>query len=199
MHRPDHDIDQDRDQLHCIFILRRIADDLFQPDRSPVLLFLGPPFHLFLIQSGNGCSETIEKHVDQKQCCKADNTGSRPTVVHFVSFLQIPYYLKYFINIPFPVPFVKKGLKDTFYVSSSRLTINALFTLRMISPSRWHTLSFRRFLSIVRSCSSRTTESLSISYIVAFNSICVGSFALFILEVIAAQITVGLCLLPTSF
>lgn len=30
-------------------------------------------------------------------------------------------------------------------------------------------------------------------------STCVGSFALFILEVIAAQITVGLCRFPTSF
>ena len=30
-------------------------------------------------------------------------------------------------------------------------------------------------------------------------SICVGSFALFILDVMAAQITVGLCLFPTLF
>ena len=38
-----------------------------------------------------------------------------------------------------------------------------------------------------------------ISYCPARSSIWVGSFALFIFEVIAAQITVGLCLFPTSF
>ena len=38
-----------------------------------------------------------------------------------------------------------------------------------------------------------------ISYLLTSRAICVGSFALFIFDVIAAQITVGLCLFPISF
>ena len=51
----------------------------------------------------------------------------------------------------------------------------------------------------VRSCSSRITESRIISHLFVFSSTWVGSFALFIFDVIAAQITVGLCLFPISF
>ena len=52
---------------------------------------------------------------------------------------------------------------------------------------------------MVRSCSNRITESFTMAYLPAFSSMCVGSFALFIFDVIAAQITVGLCRFPTSF
>ena len=50
-----------------------------------------------------------------------------------------------------------------------------------------------------RNCSSKTTESFARSYLSQFNSTCVGSFALCICEVIAAQITVGLCRFPILF
>ena len=59
--------------------------------------------------------------------------------------------------------------------------------------------SFSRFLSNVLICSRSTTEFFTSRYFFALISMCVGSFALFILDVIAAQITVGLCLFPTSF
>ena len=61
----------------------------------------------------------------------------------------------------------------------------------MSSPI-WHTFSFNLCLSIVRTCSNSTTESFARSYRLESISTCVGSFALFILLVIAAQITVEL-------
>ena len=51
----------------------------------------------------------------------------------------------------------------------------------------------------VLSCSSRITESFTILHRRVSSSTCVGSFALFIFEVMAAQMTVGLCLFPISF
>ena len=62
------------------------------------------------------------------------------------------------------------------YVSSERLTFKAEFTRFITRASRWHTLSFSLFLSIVRSCSSKITESFSISYSPEKISIWVGSF-----------------------
>lgn len=50
----------------------------------------------------------------------------------------------------------------------------------------------KRDLSIVRICSNKITESFTISYLLTSKAMCVGSFALFIFDVIAAQITVGL-------
>ena len=67
------------------------------------------------------------------------------------------------------------------------------------SPSIWQIFSLSLCLSMVRSCSKRITESFTMSQSLAESSTWVGSFALFILDVIAAQITVGLCLFPTSF
>ena len=60
----------------------------------------------------------------------------------------------------------------------------------MSSPI-WHTFSFNLCLSIVRTCSNRTTESFARSYRLESISTCVGSFALFILLVIAAIWRVG--------
>ena len=51
----------------------------------------------------------------------------------------------------------------------------------------------------VRSCSSKITESFTMLHRLTGSSTWVGSLALFILDVIAAHITVGLCLFPTSF
>jgi hypothetical protein len=52
--------------------------------------------------------------------------------------------------------------------------------------------SRRRRLSSVRTCSSRTTLSRGRPWSGAESAICVGSFALFVWDVIAAAITVGL-------
>ena len=54
--------------------------------------------------------------------------------------------------------------------------------------------SFNRFLSRVRICSKSTTESFASPQLPPFTSMCVGSFVLSRLLVIAAAITVGLCL-----
>ncbi len=58
---------------------------------------------------------------------------------------------------------------------------------------------FNLFLSIVWICSGKTMESLS-SPSKLFTSVCVGNFVFVcILPVIAAIMSVGLCLLPISF
>ena len=73
----------------------------------------------------------------------------------------------------------------------------ALFTRSIVPLSNLPTYSFNRLLSTVRICSNSTMESFSnMSSVI---SICVGSFALFCLLVIAATIVVGLYLLPVSF
>ncbi|GEM_PF-6161396 len=80
-----------------------------------------------------------------------------------------------------------------------RLTNKLWFTRCIISVSKRHTFSFSLCLSMVRICSNKMTESLGKSYSAADRGMCVGSFALFICDVMAAQMTVGLYLLPTSF
>lgn len=50
------------------------------------------------------------------------------------------------------------------YVSRERLMINALSILLSMSSSRWHTFSFKRALSIVRTCSKSITESFTTPY-----------------------------------
>ena len=52
-------------------------------------------------------------------------------------------------------------------------------------PSTWQIYSFSRFLSNVLICSRSTTEFFTSRYFFALISMCVGSFALFILDVIA--------------
>ena len=59
--------------------------------------------------------------------------------------------------------------------------------------------SFSLLLSIVLICSAKTTESFFNPQFSELISICVGSFVLFICDVIAAAITVGLYLFPKSF
>ena len=59
--------------------------------------------------------------------------------------------------------------------------------------------SRRRFLSRVRICSNRITESFGKPNCRAANSMCVGSFAFPVWEVMAAAMTVGLWRLPVSF
>lgn len=59
--------------------------------------------------------------------------------------------------------------------------------------------SFNLLLSKVLTCSNKTTESLFSPYSSDEISTCVGNLALFICEVIAATITVGLYLFPISF
>ncbi|AAO36973.1 hypothetical protein CTC_02512 [Clostridium tetani E88] len=59
--------------------------------------------------------------------------------------------------------------------------------------------SFNLLLSKVLICSRRTTESLFNPYSSEEISTWVGNLALFICDVIAATITVGLYLFPTSF
>ena len=63
------------------------------------------------------------------------------------------------------------------------------------SPMR----SFSRLLSNVRTCSRSTMESFASPQEAALSEICVGSLDLSFWLVIAAAITVGLCLFPTSF
>ena len=83
------------------------------------------------------------------------------------------------------------------YCIQPKLIISALSTF-----SFYHRIStpffFQSFLSSVRICSNNITESLSNLYF-SFQSLHVGIFALLILPVIAATITVGLYLLPVSF
>ena len=93
MNHTDHYVDQRRNQLHGIDILHRIAYDSLQSDRlfvpgMPFSVFLGPPFDLFLVQRIHCGSKAVKEHVDQKQRYVKDNTGSRPTIVHFNPFLH---------------------------------------------------------------------------------------------------------------
>ena len=89
------------------------------------------------------------------------------------------------------------------FLFSSTLSIKptlieiALSTRFIVLLSNLPTYSFSRLLSTVRICSNNTIESFSNTSSVI--SICVGSFALFCLLVIAATIVVVLNLLPTSF
>ena len=53
---------------------------------------------------------------------------------------------------------------------SSRLTFNASFTWSSKSPSRWQIFSLNLCLSIVLNCSSRITESFTMSQSLADNS-----------------------------
>lgn len=85
------------------------------------------------------------------------------------------------------------------YPKNPKLIIMALSTSLNLLLSNTPILLINRALSIVLICSNNTTESFSKPYVNAFNSICVGNFALLSLLVIAAIITVGLYLLPISF
>ena len=67
------------------------------------------------------------------------------------------------------------------------------------SSSIWPIFSFNLLLSIVLICSAKITESLFNPQVLQSTSICVGSFALLVCDVIAAAITVGLYLFPKSF
>ena len=104
-----------------------------------------------------------------------------------------------FLAKPNSLKDVRAPSENHSYVTSSRLTINAWFTLCSSSSSIWHIFSFSRCLSMVRNCSNNITEFLIMSHFRASSSTWVGNFALFIFDVMAAQITVGLCLLPMSF
>src|SRR5690606_28690412 len=73
-----------------------------------------------------------------------------------------------------------------------RLMLRASFTLAMLSSSNSATRSFSRSLSMVRICSSNTTESRSRLKRAPEISTCVGSFALRIRLVMAATMVVGL-------
>ena len=62
-----------------------------------------------------------------------------------------------------------------------------------------HVILQSLFIDRPESAPEGQQNRLTILYLFASISTCVGGFALFILEVIAAQITVGLCRFPTSF
>ena len=76
-------------------------------------------------------------------------------------------------------------------MAASTFSITALSTRPMRSR--------RRFLSSVRICSSRMTESRGSPLPWAASAIWVGSFAFPSCDVMAAAMTVGLCRLPVSF
>ena len=82
---------------------------------------------------------------------------------------------------------------------SPKLIEIASFTLLMDSSPICPIRSLRRCLSIVLTCSSNTTESRSSPQCAADSGMWVGRRALPVCDVIAAAITVGLYLLPTSF
>ena len=75
---------------------------------------------------------------------------------------------------------------------SPKLTAMAASMRSISSPSTRPMRSRRRRLSSVRTYSSRTTLSRGRPWSGAESAICVGSFALFVWDVIAAAITVGL-------
>ena len=92
------------------------------------------------------------------------------------------------------------GAKKIVHVSKNpRDTSNASLTLVIILIGNSPIFSFRRFLSSVRICSSKTTLSLGSPNLPAGSSICVGSFAFPSCDVTAAAIMVGLYLFPTLF
>ena len=78
-------------------------------------------------------------------------------------------------------------------------TKRASLTPDIVLSSKCPIFSFKRTLSIVRICSKRITESFKSPTWLAETSMWVGSFAFDILLVMAAAITVGLYLFPTSF
>ena len=84
-------------------------------------------------------------------------------------------------------------------LTSPKLISSASSTFSINGSSKWVILSVNRDLSIVRTCSSRITESRSNPYRSASISTCVGNFAFWICAVIAATITVGLNRFPMSF
>ena len=92
---------------------------------------------------------------------------------------------------------VENTIED-FEVNSFEIE-SAEFTAFILFVSSSPILSLRRFLSNVRICSRRTIESFARPQLPPPTSICVGSFAFSCWLVIAAAITVGECLLPTSF
>ena len=75
---------------------------------------------------------------------------------------------------------------------SPKDTAIAASTCCMMSSSTRPIFSRRRFLSKVRICSSRMMESRGRPLLCPGNSICVGSLALPVREVMAAAMTVGL-------
>jgi len=131
--------------------------------------------------------------------------------------VNIHYYThkNKFVNTFFAIIFIfflltkTKGIppKDALISYNPKLTLSASLTCRMVSSSRCPILSLSRFLSRVRICSSKIMEffarpqpfSLPIFILLPVTSICVGSLAFPVCDVIAAAITVGLCRLPTSF
>ena len=94
---------------------------------------------------------------------------------------------------------VYMGVYNNICTHSPILTKSALSIFFITVESKCPIFSLSLFLSIVLICSSKTTESLTSGYLQLSISICVGSFALLIWDVMAAQITVGLYLFPTSF
>ena len=82
---------------------------------------------------------------------------------------------------------------------SPKLTESALSTSPIEPLSRQPIFSLSRCLSMVLTCSSKTIESFASPQPSAFTEICVGRFVLSRWLVIAAAITVGLYLFPTSF
>ena len=90
------------------------------------------------------------------------------------------------------------GIRRSGRRAKTELTESASLTSMRLS-SRCPIFSLRRFLSIVRICSSKTTESLARPKLSAYTFICVGRLVFASRLVMAAAITVGLYLFPTSF
>ena len=88
---------------------------------------------------------------------------------------------------------IKKFYAKLKLINKALLTFS--ISLSVICPI----FSFNLLLSKVLICSNKTTESLLSPYSSDDISTCVGSFALFIWEVIAEIITVGLYLFPILF
>ena len=89
-------------------------------------------------------------------------------------------------------------LDESIWMQSKAHSDGSVYPVIM-GPSTRPMCSRRRFLSRVRICSNRITESFGKPNCRAANSMCVGSFAFPVWEVMAAAMTVGLWRLPVSF
>ena len=113
VHRTHDHIDQRRDKLYRVDILRRIRNNLPQAYGLLVSFLVRSPLHFLLIQRTERSSEAVKKHINKNKYYEKNNTGSRPTVVHLLInssefFLYRNTVLS--LNIPFSVKFVKNPL-----------------------------------------------------------------------------------------
>ena len=140
----------------------------------------------------------IQTTIYQNKCNKYKATPIIHKLFYFLPSSYVFNVKKHIMNkIPFSISFFsrhfRRNLCRKFQTDTQWWRVSSI----SLHPNGNFILHLR--LSMVLNCSSRLPNLLQWHKTVHQSQYASGSFALFILNVIAAQITVGLCLFPISF